>query len=683
MSNELEWLETNGTGGFACGSIAGEVRRKWHGLLWAAKRPPRERVRILVGLHEHLLDGGAAVALGSVWKQGRWEPPAIAAQFDAWPMPRWSWTLPSGAVLSRELFMPNGTTDLLCVRYLLKPAAGEASVNIMLRPILPAEPRELHLYGHAERRASEFREQLRRIIREAPLPSAELREFLRQQGISSDDELESAVGGLGDEGRSELLRELEEEFAHDGTRISARKLLRRVMVEAEKDCEDVWHEDLQLGPRLHYSVAADQPRELVFSGSPLAEIPAVSALYDDEVRRRLALKVVALQDRDPNLARRLGYSADQFITRIVSTNSSTIMAGYPWFSDWGRDAMIALPGLCLATGRTAQAREIIRHFLQYLDKGIVPNLFPELGEKPMYNTVDATLWLVDAFSRVWSIEQLREEHGLWERVKSIFLSHVEGTHNDTRVDTDGLLRAGSEGSQLTWMDVKVNGEVPTPRHGKAVEIQGLWYNALMIAAETARALGEPQDEANFRAMAEKCRDAFARRFFSDRQPWPADVVDRDAPGTEDFSLRPNAAICFALTHNIIPEERRAAVLRTIAAKLLTPRGLRTLSPDDPRYKPRYRGNVLTRDRAYHQGTVWLWPLFPYVKGVVKEREQVPELFAQLPTVREEVLRHFEKESCVNSASEIFDAEAPHTPRGCFAQAWSVAAIIEIVTAVEG
>ena len=182
-------------------------------------------------------------------------------------------------------------------------------------------------------------------------------------------------------------------------------------------------------------------------------------------------------------------------------------------------------------------------------------------------------------------------------------------------------------------------------------------------------------------MAEKARASFAERFFSPQYEWAADVVDRDAPGTADFTLRPNAAICFALRHNIIPPERRAAVLRATARHLLTPRGLRSLTPEDPRYKPTYRGNVLTRDRAYHQGTVWMWTLAPYVKGVLAERERVPELAEKLPEIREAILQHFEKEGCLNQASEIFDAEEPFTPRGCFAQAWSVAAIIEIVNAV--
>ncbi|CAN5341074.1 amylo-alpha-1,6-glucosidase [soil metagenome] len=629
---QLEFLETNGSGGFACGAINGELQRFWHGLLWVARKPPRDRVRLLAGLEESIDEGdGARHFLCAHWADGRWIETDIAARFDAFPVPAWTWYLPGGGILTKQLFMPPGSRSVVRIGYRLEGATGDCTLR--LRPLLPHSARA-EVCGESR---------------------------WRFYGDGSP-EVFLSVGGAGDAA-----------ITGEGFSLGA------VDHQIERSCVDDPRQEVFAGPEIVVTLRAGSAVDFAFSADEAAlSQPPFEAALGEEIARRNSGQVCGIPASASRLSARLSHAADQFLTK-TDAGASTIMAGYPWFTDWGRDAMIALPGLCLATGRVKEAREIILHFAGYMSRGVIPNLFPEAGDAPRYNTVDATLWLVESAFRAWSLPELKAEEGLWNKLKQVIFHHEFGTHNDTRLDKDGLLRAGSLGSQLTWMDVKVNGEVPTPRHGKAVEIQGLWYNALLHAAAAAHEFGEGNLPIRYRAMAEQARLSFAERFFADDGAI-ADVVDRDGDGSADFSIRPNAVICFGLPHNIIPPARRADVLRRTAKHLLTARGLRTLSPIDPNYRGIYAGNVLTRDRAYHQGTVWLWLLGPYVKGVIAEKARAPELFAGIPAIRAKLFEHFESEGCINQANEIFDGDPPHEPRGCFAQTWSVAAMIEILGA---
>lgn len=324
---------------------------------------------------------------------------------------------------------------------------------------------------------------------------------------------------------------------------------------------------------------------------------------------------------------------------------------------------------------------MISHFLAHLDRGIIPNLFPEAGETPHYNTVDATLWMFETIARYIHASGdggfLRKHY---QRLREVLHWHVHGTHNNIHVDPDGLLFAGGPGTQLTWMDVKVDDEVPTPRHGRAVEIQGLWYNALLLMADFARTLGQKTDAAEWQRRADLCRQAFEARFAPVRDGSLPDVVDRDGPGTADNRCRPNQVIPFGLTHNIIPEAWRPRLLNNVARCLLTPYGLRTLARSESEYHGVYKGNRLARDRAYHQGTIWPWLLGPFVAGLHRNPGECLTLERQYMRPGAGpcrlMLRHFLEEGCAGSVSEIFDGDQPHHPRGCFAQGWSVAALIE-------
>lgn len=448
-----------------------------------------------------------------------------------------------------------------------------------------------------------------------------------------------------------------------------REVLADVSLELEKDCERVWVETLQ---RRTIIIENNQR-----NGAMILRIRAKQPTSAEGFAPQASDLRIHPRWKNSVIIDDLRRAADQFIVR-GGDGSTTILAGYPWFTDWGRDAMISIPGLCIATGRINEAREIVRHFLAHMNQGIIPNIFPEHGAQPRYNTVDATLWMVDVIFRLWTIEEIAGDSELCERLREIVEWHERGTHNNIRMDSDGLLVGGDAGTQLTWMDVKVNGHVPTPRHGKPVEIQGLWYNALMLIGKLAMRCGNDALAGHCAALGERAAAAFAKRFASKGKLHLADVVDRDGDGASDWSLRPNMIIPFALHHNIIPAAKRADVLRATAEELLTPRGLRTLGPQEPKYHSIYRGDVVARDHAYHQGTVWMWLLGPYVAGVIAEKRNVPELHAQLPAIAEGLIEHFVGEGCYGQCNEIFDADPPHIPRGCFAQAWSTAALIQIL-----
>jgi predicted glycogen debranching enzyme len=337
--------------------------------------------------------------------------------------------------------------------------------------------------------------------------------------------------------------------------------------------------------------------------------------------------------------------------------------------------MIALPGLCLATGRDDDARRILRAFAASVDRGMLPNRFPDSGEEPEYNTVDATLWFFVAahayLQATCDLQLIREE--LLPVLRDVIRWHDRGARYGIRVDTDGLLLAGEPGVQLTWMDAKIGDWVVTPRHGKAVEINALWHNALAILADVEEACGNPEAAENLRHRAEQVRRVFARTFWNDDTSCLNDVVGED--GAIDASIRPNQIFALSLPFPLLSTARARQVLKVVEDHLLTPYGVRSLSPDDPAYRPHYDGDPRSRDSAYHQGTVWSWLLGPFITALARYRDD--EGCEQARRRIEGFERHF-GEACVGSVSEIFDGDPPHTPRGAAAQAWSVAELLRVL-----
>ncbi len=414
--------------------------------------------------------------------------------------------------------------------------------------------------------------------------------------------------------------------------------------------------------------------EIVFSTEPDA-VPAGTILEEYRTHQQELEKRCAFTDP---VARQLAVSADAFISRRDSTFGKTILAGYPLFSDWGRDTMIALSGCCLSARRYEDAKSILRTFLAYEKDGLVPNLFPEGESKPMYNTVDAALLLIDCiwqyFSRTGDSAFVREA---WPTMEHIIACYRAGTHHSIGMDTDGLIRAGGGLDQVTWMDVCVNGILPTPRHGKPVEINAYWYNALRIMDALGAELG--LDRGDYSALSETVKASFLEKFYLEDKGYLKDVLS----GTSaDLQIRCNQIWAVSMSFTMLNREQERRVVETVYRHLYTPCGLRTLSPEDPEYHPHYGGPQVERDMAYHQGTTWVFPLGAYYLAWLKVYGKTPETAAGI----REQLRPLEamlRQGCLGQLPEIYDGDHPAEGKGCFAQAWSVGEMLRVYEAIEG
>lgn len=393
-------------------------------------------------------------------------------------------------------------------------------------------------------------------------------------------------------------------------------------------------------------------------------------------RRRLKKLEKSCGLQDP-LARQLAVAADDYIVQRESTAGKTIIAGYPLFSDWGRDTMIALGGCCLAAKRFNDAKSILETFLAYERNGLVPNLFPEGKAAPMYNTVDAALLLIDS---VWNYLKKTNDWVFVKKaypvLKRIVNAYQNGTDHGICADQDGLIRAGSDLDQLTWMDVCVNGILPTPRHGKPVEINAYWYNALRILQHISEKMGD--DGTRYRAMADKVQKSFCEKFYMQDKGWLRDVLS----GTKaDEQLRCNQIWAVSLPFTMLSAEQEKRVVDTVCRSLYTPCGLRTLSPEDPEFQPFYGGRQLDRDLAYHQGTVWVYPMGAYYLAWLKTHGSTAEA-ARTVKKQLKLLEPMLREGCVGQLPEIYDGAFPAEGKGCFAQAWSVGEILRVYEEIE-
>ena len=647
-----EWLVTNGIGGFASGTIPGVMTRRYHGLLIAALPNPRGRTMMLNHLNERvtLADGTVAQLGGEQRAGGRLDVPGARwlAEFALEAgLPVWRYEI-GGTTLERRLVLPHRQNTAF-VSY--RVTGGAESVRLELRPAVHFRSYEAHV--------------------DSPLPDRyELTIGEGHYAISAEDDgpvLRLRVHGCeasftaGERRIDELLFRVEESrgYASAGTLWSPGSFT------------------LTLDPGTTVAlVASSEPEEIVSALTP------EQALRAERERRRRLLAALPATARDET-AGHLALAADQFVITpagrladaarawAVGDEVRTVIAGYHWFTDWGRDTMISLEGLTLTTGRHRDAGSILRAFAHYVRDGLIPNMFPDGADDGLYHTADATLWFFHAVDRYLSVTgDAAMRRLLLPTLEDIIRRHLEGTHFGIAVDpVDGLLRQGADGYQLTWMDAKCDGWVVTPRRGKAVEINALWYNALSLmerwmfqerGADAARPFAE---------HAERARLAFNERFWFAGGGHLYDVVD--GPAGDSAECRPNQIFAIALPHAVLDPGRWSAVLQAVEAKLLTPVGLRSLSPDSPEYKPTYHGDLRTRDAAYHQGTVWGWLIGPWIDAWLKV---YPEDRAGARSFLAGLLTHLD-EFGVGTMAEIFDAEPPFTPRGCIAQAWSVAEVL--------
>jgi predicted glycogen debranching enzyme len=643
-----EWLIANGLGGYACGIVTRLITRRFHGALIAALPVPFGRTMMCNLLAEHIrLPDGRLVQLGAqqIAAEDAETDHGCLTEFRLEQgVPAWRYEV-DGVVIERSTVMQHQRNTALIAWRLLD---GADALDLELCPFL-------HFRAH-EARVSEETGRVYRltatgdhyeISADADLPSLRLLPRAERVSFVLD-------GGH----RRELAYATEARRGYDsrGTLWCPGRIVLR----------------LERGHGASLIASTERWEEV-------AAMRPIDIVHAEQTRRRelIARAHPSLRESPAN---ELVLAADAFIvspprdkplqSQIEGIPHRTVIAGYHWFTDWGRDTMISLEGLTLLTGRQEEARGILRTFAQHVRDGLIPNFFSEHEGRGLYNTADATLWFFHALDRYVELtadrETLRE---LMPKLIDIVEHHRRGTRFGIGVDPlDGLLRQGADGYQLTWMDAKVDDWVVTPRRGKAVEINALWYNALRVLAHWVQELqvtGAPP----LAEMAETARRSFDARFWYEDGGYCYDVVDGEHG--DDASCRPNQVFAISLRHPVLDQSRWQSVMDVVERKLLTPVGLRSLSPDHPDYKPQYHGDLRSRDAAYHQGTVWAWLIGPFVDAWIKLH---PERRAEARRFLDGFRQHLD-EACVGSISEIFDAEPPYTPRGCIAQAWSVAEVL--------
>jgi len=645
-ARDREWLVTNGIGGFASGTVAGVATRRYHGLLVAALKPPLGRTLLVAKLEETAqYDGGEYALFADRWVDGTVDPCGYN-HLERFRLegttPVWTFAC-ADARLEKRVWMQAGANTTF-VQYSLLSASR--SLHLDLKALV--NYRDYHAATHAgdwRMNVEQVKHGLRIVAFEGATPF-----YLLSDSAS-------------------------EEPAHVWYRNFD------LPAERERGLDD--REDHLHAGTFHTSLEAGESVTMVCTLEPDSELNG-SAAYERHLARERDLLSQWITPQ-PELAKlappwvdQLVLAADQFIVKRPlpdEPDTCSVIAGYHWFGDWGRDTMIALPGLTLGTGRPQLARSILRTFGRFVDCGMLPNVFPDAGETPEYNTVDATLWYFEALRQYYvataDAELLRE---LFPKLSEIIEWHQRGTRFGIRVDlSDGLLYAGQGGVQLTWMDAKVGDWVVTPRIGKPIEVNALWLNALVTMAQFARTLGLRAETYEF--LAKCARDGF-KRFWNESANYCFDVID--GPEPYDSSLRPNQILAVSLPECPLTAEQQRAVVDVCSRQLLTSYGLRSLAPEHPNYQGRYSGGPRERDGAYHQGSVWGWLLGPFVLAHLRVYGDPVRAAAFL----EPIANHLR--TCgLGSASEIFDGDAPFTPRGCIAQAWTVAELLRAWTATAG
>jgi predicted glycogen debranching enzyme len=655
-----EWLVTNGLGGYASGTIGGAVTRRYHGMLVAALPAPLGRTVMLNHLWEELrLPGGSVIVLGGNERVNRLElhgAPYLAEFVLEMGLPVWRYRF-GGFLVEKRVVMPHFLNSVHVSYALLE---GDGALRLRLRP------------------SCDFR--------------------------SYEDPVDPTLRA------PYVLTAVEERFEVQapGTRLPPLRLAlqggnRPVFVMEPRRIPEVAYrvEQARGYPAVgqmwspgyfRAELTQDAPVELIAAAGDWSSILAFGQreALEIEEQRRQHLLAIAPEAARTGVAAELVLAADQFVIQPAGRVAEearaqaegrqlrTVIAGYHWFTDWGRDTMISLEGLTLTTGRHREATYILRTFARYVRDGLIPNMFPDRSAEGLYHTADATLWFFHAAARylhhTGDYDLIRE---LVPIFRDIIDHHTSGTRFGIGVDpADGLLRQGAEGYQLTWMDAKVDGWVVTPRRGKAVEINALWYNALRTLEHFYRLQDDDRSVVEIAAFAQRTYDSFNARFWSDRLGYLYDVVDGE--NGDDDACRPNQILAISLDHSVLDRRYWEPVLETVQARLLTPVGLRSLAPGHPDFKQRYFGDLRARDAAYHQGTVWAWLIGPFIDAWLRcHPSDTPGARALLHGF----VDHLD-EFGVGTIAEIFDADPPFTPRGCIAQAWSVAEVLRCWIATE-
>lgn len=647
-----EWLLTNGVGGFASGTV-GDVRtRTYHGWLFAAKNPPSARVLLLSHLEASLELPTRTIALGgNYWATGESE---VHGQkhlqgFKIHPVPKWLWSGDNWE-LSRALIMPNIRENPNAGQRLLIQYCYEGVTTAILRLRLLIGDRDFH---HQQKQIEQLQFSQLQTDHQVVLQAIYAEKF----------------------GTPWYLRWSQGEYKIDGVWYWNYGL----QEETKRGLSD--REDLY-SPGYLSVVLRPGDRVILEAGvgfsstshTPLTHETFADALETEQNRLRLIFPGAYSPLRSDLLR-----ASDQFLVYRASIQGLSVIAGYHWFNDWGRDTLISLPGLTLTTKRYDIAKELLRTFARYCHHGLIPNGFPDQDGEPFYNSIDAALWWIESLGLY--LEATRDWDFLLEQYPTfiqIYKAFIGGTRYHIQVDSvDGLVSWDNRGFALTWMDAVVDGQPVTPRRGKPIEINALWYSVLCWASRWAEILSEydtPENSARYgkqgsrySQQAEQVRISL-QKYWNPQQGYLYDTIELD--DHRNSQIRPNAVIALSLTHCAFPHGQAQQILQVARDHLLTPYGLRSLSPQDPEYIGHYQGNPKQRDRAYHQGTVWCWLIGPFIRAWQKFHPNKP-----IPFKWQSLITHFYESQCIGSISEIFDGDPPHHPHGTVAQAWSVAEVL--------
>ena len=631
---ENNYLLTNGLGGFSALTITGAASRNDHSVFMACIKAPNHRYNIVHRLSERLLlDGEEKILSAQEFSDGHTEDGyRYLSSFIYDDTPLWRYHV-NGISLSKEIAMKYGeNTAAIC--YTIENR-GKCKALFEITP-----------FFQFAKKGEDMKPSQTLVKKGNQISSEGMTLFFETNGKVTD------------------IEEKEEVYFYsydvcDGRRETGHAKANHVISVSAQPGEKV-------KLKLVYSMEQKYLTEEKWQD-------AEEIIKEYKERRQALVKTAGLS---MTMAQELVKSADQFVSRRESTNGSTILAGYPFFEDWGRDTMIALPGICISTGQYDTAKEILRTFALNENKGLMPNLFPEGGNEPLYNTADAALLFINCiylyYEKTEDLEFVKEMYPVMERIVK---GYKEGTGFGIHMDTDGLIQAGEGLWQVTWMDVRVGEILPTPRHGKPVEINAYWYNALCIMEKFARILNREWQETGLK---EQVKKSFLQKFWMEKRDCLKDLVSGTAA---DEQGRCNQIWAVSMPFTMLTKEQEKAVVETVFETLYTPYGLRTLEMSDKEFKPVYQGKMEERDMAYHQGTVWTFPLGAYYLAYLKVKDYNKEA---KETVKEqlEVMESAMREGCVGQLPEIYDGENPTRSKGCFAQAWSVGEILRVYEAVE-
>jgi len=639
-----EWIVTNGIGGYASSTVAGMHTRRYHGLLVAATRPPAGRIVMLSKLEETVVINGRRQDLSTnLYGGGTIHPEGyrLLGQFALDPFPVFTYS-GEGFVLTKSIFMVQGSNTVV-IEYTLVSQEEESDLDLEVRPLIAF--RDFHSTTHENPVLDRTITQTAGCVRLQP--------YHDQPAMFLGHDADAVV--------------------EDG------HWYRNFEFAEERERGLDFREDLFSPFVFRTTLGAGRKRFVVIASAEMHSVAEAEQLRVDAEAQGQG--DTAGSEPLDTLVR----AARQYI--VARPPFKTVIAGYHWFGDWGRDTMIALPGLLLSTDQPETAKEILLEFLKYVDGGMLPNRFPDQGETPEYNTVDATLWFFEA---IWQYVNYFKESaeraealGLVETtfypvLKNIVDLHLSGTRYGIHADDEGFLWAGDGSTQLTWMDAKVGDIAITPRAGRPVEIQALWYNALKTIEGFAKQFKDDAAADRYSAVSGALKERFADVFWNAESGCLFDVV---GGSSADASIRPNQVIAISLRHGLLETEQARAVLAVAERELMTAYGLRTLSPSDPNYRGRYEGDVWSRDSAYHQGTVWPWLAGPYFAAKLKFSKDRTSDIQEAKDWLQQFSSHF-KEAGLGQVSEIFDGDGPHQARGCIAQAWSVSELLRLAKLIQ-